>query len=505
MKKLLTAICLGGWLLSACTEDNSTLPHLNVSDIEIAEFQEGGYTIISYSGNKLELVADVTTEYDESELTFTWYIIDQAKEESMIWNSDGIYEQEKIGEGKVLSYEVNLPPGEYTVVCEVKASNGYTVTKGTTLVTSTNFATGHYILKETADGNTDVDVYNETDEKLIENVLTAALGQPMTGAPLKMSMSFSHCFINQATNEMAVSNLMSIVTKSGEFKSFNTTDLSVVLDRNNLLYYEMEADEYPYAIQSGMWTNYLFTNKGVRSQYSGTMETSSGKYGVTAGEGTSEFITYSSGAMGVFYWDENTHSIVGCDYNGGYSQLNDMTTPTSGLTDYKCIACGSNDLIMMLYFLLENISTGERVLYLLESSFMGTYVYDVRTLPADSHLAQSSLFSTSVNSSTYIYALHDNVVYGYDMEQGIEEALNFTGFPAGEIITYVSNQYLSPNDYLVIGTQKGDEYTLYYYNVLGGKPDGNPVRVINGKGKVKSMKYTDSSVSTMFSVPPYMD
>ena len=196
MKKLLTAICLGGWLLSACTEDNSTLPHLNVSDIEIAEFQEGGYTIISYSGNKLELVADVTTEYDESELTFTWYIIDQAKEESMIWNSDGIYEQEKIGEGKVLSYEVNLPPGEYTVVCEVKASNGYTVTKGTTLVTSTNFATGHYILKETADGNTDVDVYNETDEKLIENVLTAALGQPMTGAPLKMSMSFSHCFIN---------------------------------------------------------------------------------------------------------------------------------------------------------------------------------------------------------------------------------------------------------------------------------------------------------------------
>lgn len=505
MKKFLTAIWLGGCLMTACTEDNSTLPHLDISDIEIASFQEGGYTIVSYSGNTLDLVANVTSGYAESELTYTWYIIDNAKEESMMWSDGETYEQEKIGEGKSLSYDVNLPPGTYTIVCEVKAANGYTVTKETTLRTTTNFAYGHYILKETADGNTDVDVYNETDEKLIENVLTAALGQPMAGAPLKMSMSFGHCFVDQTTNEMSSSNLMTVVTESGEFKAFNTTDLSVVLDRDNLLYYDMDADEYPYAIQSGMWTNYLFTNKGVRSQYSSMMGTTSGKYGVTAGEGASGFITYSSGAMGVFYWDENTHSIVGCDYNGGYSQLNDVATPTSGLTDYQCIACGSNELVMMLYFLLENISTGERVLYLLESSFMGTYVYDVRELPADGHLSQSTLFSTSVNSSTYIYGLHDNVVYGYDMEQGAEEALNFAGLPAGETITYVSNQCLSPNDYLVVGTQKGNDYTLYYYNVLGGKPDGNPVRVVSGQGKVKSLKYTDSGVNTFMTVPPYMD
>ena len=506
MKKFLAAICLGGCLLSACTEDNSTLPHLDISDIEIAAFQEGGYSIISYSGNKLELVADVISGYDESELTYTWYIIDKAKEESMTWTGSGTYEQEKIGEGKTLSYEVNLPPGEYTIVCEVKASNGYTVTKETTLVTSTNFASGHYILKETADGNTEVDVYNETDEKLIENVLTAALGQSMTGAPLKMSMCFGHCFINQATNEMAASNLMTVVTKSGEFKSFNTTDLSVVLERENLLYNEMEADEYPYAIQSGMWTNYLFTNKGVRSQYSSMMGLASGKYGVAAGEGASEFIVYSSGSMGVLYWDENTHSIVTCDYNGGYSQLNDMATPTSGLTDYECIASGISNLMSMAYFLLENKSTGERVLYLVESSFMGTYVYEARTLPTDSHLAQSTLFSTSVSSSTYIYGLHDNVVYAYDMNTGNEEALNFAGLPADETIAYVSNQYLSrTKDHLVVGTQKGNDYTLYYYSVLGGKPDGNPVRVVNGQGKVKSMKYTDAGINTFMTVPPYMD
>lgn len=505
MKKLLTAILLGGCLWSACTEDNSTLPHLDISDIEIASFREGGYTIVSYSGNKLELVADVTSGYAESELTYTWYIIDNAKEANMMWSSGETYAQEKISEGKNLSFDVNLPPGTYTIVCEVKAANGYTVTEETTLYTTTDFATGHYILKETADGNTDVDVYNETDEKLIENVLTATLGQPMSGAPLMMSMSFDHCFINQSTNEMSSSNLMSVVTESGEYKSFNTTDMTVVLDRDNLLYYEMDADEYPYAIQSGAWTNYLFTNKGIRSQYNGaTGGMSSGKYGVTAGEGASLFMTYSSSSWNVYYWDENTHSIVCCDYNGGYAPLNDMNTPTSGLTDYECIACGSNELVGVVYFLLENVSTGERILYLLAADFGGTSV-ETRILPADSHLAQSSLFSTSVSSSTYIYGLHDNVVYGYDMEQGIEEALSFTGLPEGESITYVSNQCLSSNDYLVVGIQKGNDYTLYYYNVLGGKPDGNPVRTVNGKGKVKSMRYTKAGLDTYSTVPPYMD
>lgn len=504
MKKFLAAICLGGCLLSACTEDNSTLPYLNVSDIEIADFQEGGYSIISYGGNKLELVADVTSGYDESELTYTWYIIDKAKEEQADWSGGSVtYEQEKIGEGKTLSYEVNLPPGEYTIVFEAKASNGYAVTKSTVLVTSTEFASGYYILKETADGNTEIDIYNETDGKLMEDVLTAALGQPMTGAPLKMSMSFSHCFINQLTNETADGNLMTVVTKTGEFKSFNTTDFSVVLDKTNLLYDEMAADEYPYAIQSGMWTNYLFTNKGVRSQYSSMMGMTSGKYGVATGGGASEFITYSSMAMGVYYWNENAHSIVSCDYNGGYSQLDDMFYPASGLTDYQCIACGSNEWTMMPYFLLENTSTGERVLYFVDTMFNA--VSEARPLPADSHLAQSTVFSTSMFSSTYIYGLHGNVVYAYDMNTGNEEVLNFAGLPTDETITYVSNQCKSWTDYLVVGTQQGNEYTLYYYTVLGGKPDGNPVQVINGSGKVKSMKYTDVGINTFMMVPPYMD
>ena len=420
MKKFLMSIFISGCLLSACTEDNSTLPYIDVSDIEISPFQEGGYTIVSYSGNTLNLVANVTSGYDDSELIYTWYIIDDAKAESAIWDSTKSYEQEKIGEGKTLSYNVNLPPGEYTIVCEVKAVNNYTVMQTTKLVTTTNFASGHYILKETVDGNTDVDVYNEVDGNLIKNVLSATLGKPMNGAPLMMSMAFGHCYIDKMSNEMTSANLMSIVTQTGEYKSFSTTDLSVVLDKNNLLYYEMEDDEYPFAIQSGMWTNYLFTNKGVRSQYSSMMGMSSGKYGVTAGEGASRFITYSSSSMGVIYWDEITHSIATCDYNGGYSLMNNLDMPTNGLVDYECIACGTNNLTGKVFFLLENRATKVRKLYLISVTFMGPEMDEIRTLPADSHLAQSTVFSTSVNSSTYIYGIHDNTIYAYDLESGIE-------------------------------------------------------------------------------------
>ncbi|MBQ8501115.1 MAG: hypothetical protein IJ494_02245 [Bacteroides sp.] len=505
MKRFIYTMILGGMLLTACTEDDSSLAHIDISDIEIAEFNEDGYTVVSYAGNKLELVADVVSGYTDSQLVYTWYLIDLAREDRDRYDYSKVYDQEKIGEGKTLSYEVNLPPGEYSIVCEVKADNGYTVTRTTTLYTITNFTTGHYILKETADGNTDVDVYNEVEEKLIENVLTAVLGAPMSGKPLTMSMCFSHSYVDANSNEMSSTNIVSVATEDNDFKTFSTTDLSVIFDKTNLLYGEMEADERPYSIVSGMWTNYYFSSKGVRTQYSASMSAGSGKYGVAAGEGASPFITYHNSGMGVLLWDKTSHSIAYCDYNGGFSLVNDASMPTNGLTDYECIACGTNQFSGISPFLLQNKETGERKLYLMGASFMGPEIYEIRPLPVDSHLAQSTKFSTCVTSAAYIYLIHDNVIYAYNLETGEEETLTPKGLPADAQITYISNQYLNPNNFLVVGTQKNNEYTLYYYDIVGGKPDGDPQRVITGEGKVKSMRYTKAGLNTFVTVPPYMD
>lgn len=72
--------------------------------------------------------------------------------------ADG-YQKEKIGDGKTLRYEVNLPSGAYTLVFEATAVEyGYVRTASMQMSVSTNFSKGFYILKSTEDGKTDLDL-----------------------------------------------------------------------------------------------------------------------------------------------------------------------------------------------------------------------------------------------------------------------------------------------------------------------------------------------------------
>lgn len=504
MKKYIYSIFLGSLLLASCTEDNSTLAHIDVSDIELAPFSEDGYTIISYQGNVLNLSADVKSGYSDAQLSYAWYLIDDAKSSSASTGAEQ-YARELISEGKILSYEVNLPPATYTIVCEVVADNGYAVTQTAKLYTTTEFTTGFYILNETADGNTEVDLYNPNNGKLIDDVLTRVCGEPMTGKPRTISVSFDHAYIDTEDNVSTSSNMLSISTESNDFRVFTTTDMGTVFDRSSLLFDAMEADEHPYLIVNGYFALYYLSNKGIRTQYVAMWGGGSGKYGIPVGGAASPYAVYSMSTMGLLYWDEVSHSIMSSDFNGGYAAFYNPALPTSNLTDYDCIACGTSETNAYSYFLLENKATNERKLYLFPYGDIG----EIRTLPADSHLAQSTKFSTSVTSAAYIYGLHDGKIYTYSIEDALEGELSPKGIAADETITYVSDQTFDRYfTYLVIGTQKGNSYTLYFYDVLGGKPDGEPVFKVQGTGLLKSVRYTEPGFTPMYcftALPPYVD
>ena len=47
-------------------------------------------------------------------------------------------------------------------------------------------------------------------------------------------------------------------------------------------------------------------------------------------------------------------------------------------------------------------------------------------------------------------------------------------------------------NYLIIGTQQGTAYKVYFYNMIGGKPYGNPVYTIVGTGKLKQVQFVSS-------------
>lgn len=109
--------------------------------------------------------------------------------------------------------------------------------------------------------------------------------------------------------------------------------------------------------------------------------------------------------------------------------------------------------------------------------------------------------------------MHQNKVYSYSLgKDAKEKELTFKGLPENEEITFLSNRYFlgdkkSNFDYLIVGTQTGNTYKLYFYNIVGGEPDGVPKYTTSGKGILKSLGYIDPTVQDLDdgAVAPLLD
>ena len=487
-------------LLGSCDyTDDSELPNGTLPTIEISGFAEDGYSIVSYQKNHLKISPVIKTNYSDSQLSYNWYLIDDnASDLAYYARPQKDYSWELISSQKDLDYEVNLTPGTYHVCLDVKAENGYTASINTTLRTSTNFTNGYYILKQTVDGNTEFDVFRPDDNELISDLFAATTGSAMTGAPVALSMAFDHGYIDDVSNQQAGSSIVTFTTNDGSIRSLRTSDLKCVLDNSRLLYDgALGANEQPYRIINGMWSNIFLTSEGVRSQYSFAMQPGPGLYGIAGGGGASKFVVFDKwmyySDVNAICWNEKTHSIFFVDYNGGSNPIDDMPVQVNNLTGWDCIACGWSNSGGGAVFLLQNASGERQIIKLASMGYSGIMGSEAVLLKSDSHLAKGNVFTVSFNSSSFIYTIDNNHIYGYDINTGEEQVINAQGI-GSETITYISDKWIgsADTDYFVVGTQSGNEYTLRFYNQLGGKPDGAPVYTIKGTGRVVSMMYTST-------------
>lgn len=240
--------------LVSCYDDDSSLGTKNIGDITIGTLEDA--SIISYSGNKLIREPEIETTYPDDQLTYAWYIYKEDQDKGFRTN--------KIDSVKNLSYEVNLPAGSYTIIFEATATeNGYAATAEMKLAVSTTFSQGFYILKETADGNTELDVY--TQNGLVSDLLASTQGEALPGSPRNLSVGYSQAFIDTEENKMVNANTVCITTEQNQLICLRTVDMLKAFDNSNLLFEEMEADEEPYCMIRGLSRIFYFSNKGIRS------------------------------------------------------------------------------------------------------------------------------------------------------------------------------------------------------------------------------------------------
>ena len=500
MKKIGTIILLSLFVvlgMTACYEDESSLGTIEVGKIEIADLQD--MSVVSYSDNVLHIEPDVKAGYPEEEMRYAWYIHGgEFDDDSEI---EGGFRTNLISEEKVLDYEVNLPSGRYRLIFEAIAPNGYSQWKQMYLTASTPFSQGFYLLKETADGNTEVDLF--MTDGLNEDLITKALGAPMTGKPVGMSVIYRNGYINEETQDMDEANVLHVISET-DYRGFRTEDLVQLFDPTNLTYDgALPAGEHPQTFIQNMSGIVLMTEAGIYKTNDASAGATSSKFGVNLFPSGSKYVYALGGGMnGLPFWGEGTHRIY--DNLGTTKDPLAWELPAGANADnLSCIACGLNTHVGVEtgWFLLEDNTSGKRYLAFIGTVISGYYevaaVTEVRELPADSHLANGNLFAGCGLQAQVIYVVDDNTLYAYNLTNGTETQIPLPGLDNGTI-TYIGNNYMNDYygdettnfDYLLVGTNNGDDYSLYFYDgLVSGVPKGEYFQVVKGKGTVKGVRY----------------
>lgn len=522
MKKAIIAAYLTAiFTLCGCYDDGTTLGNNSVGDIIISELAD--QSVVSYSGDKLEVTPQIETGYPESDLQYAWYYYNNGSDDQ-----ENGYRENKIADTKNLDYEVRLPSGAYTFVFEVTSkSNQYTQTATMNVSVSTPFSKGFYILKETTDGQTELDFYNGTQSNDLMKQIT---GQSLSGKPENIAVIYNEEYIDTETNAPASGNILNVFTKDGTYKGFRTEDMKEVLNNTNLFYSgDMPATERPYNFVKSMFLAFYFSNTGVRytSLYGELgMNLGSGKFGYPIDNGSSMNVQVIDNGMNIAYWNNTSHNIQIVDYNCSvavpleyYDQMGYPVTDAYP-SDLECISSGNNTMggTTTTYFLCEQPSSGDRYLFLLTSSMQ---IDQIIKIDPSTHLAKSNVIAGNGLTASYIYCADNDKLYAYSWQTGTEEAVNLPGINNGEKITYVSNQYLNISFFgdqsmnfndLIIGTEQEGNYTLYFYqdkDMTGGMPTAAPSEKISGTGSVKAVRFlspiafTGSEIANSMTAYPF--
>lgn len=489
------------FLFSACFQDEGNYDYVGIEDITISNVEKA-YQVITFAGRHLEIEPAITSKYED--LEYEWYMYDKKKDED--YHTDE-YAAELIGTEKNLSYEVSEKEGAYVVMLKVTSkSNNYSVYAKTTMEAVTEYTRGFYVMKENADGDTDLDIYS--GDFFFSDLLKFKYGKAVSGSPLHLDVLYQQAFIDPETEQSDGANTLCITTKSGEVVSFRTSDLVRVMDRSTM-FYEPMAEDIPYRMVRGLYSNYYVSNTGIYSIYGADTMPSSGQFGdATTESGGSVHALVGAEGYYLISWSEIDHMFDVVDINGYGGYMSDEGVSPVRDLDYECITAGTNSINgnEIHYFLMQSKSNpDEKSLFYLKEKAYSWIISKVVKLDPSSKFANGTCYAVNGQTATLAYSINGNKLYAYDLANGTERELTLEGLGAGQI-TYISNLFWDhPDDqdyyfdYFMVGTQDGNTYHLYMYNMVGGQPNGKPVITYTGTGKLAGVQY----VSPKWTQEPY--
>ncbi|MBL1410037.1 PKD-like family lipoprotein [Sphingobacterium faecale] len=484
------------FLIVSCYKDQGNYEYLPIEEIAINGINE------NYSGYSLEetisIVPNIDTKIDEKNLEYLWMVYPK--------QNSTVAEIDTIGDKKDLNYSLNIPQGDYILTFQVKnKTNNYIVSKSTNLQSTTRFARGFYVLKETNIGETDLDLHIN-DMNKAEDLIIRTEGHSMPGKPTNLGINFGYSFIDNKVQKMVGGKVIVPMTTL-EARTLRINDMQQIYGYQDMFFEDKNTNEVPYFFNRIGYTTYMVTSQGIYSTVSmpefGLY--TSGKFGIaTQPAGISPYIVKCQQASSLFYFDSSGKRFLATDRNGAIHEFSDdgkIATPNQ--IPHSCLFMGSfhhssiGSRITAIF--QSNTDINQRLLYSInyKNSNFSNPIEKVITLREDLASSKASRYATNGKDVRILYSVSSkNEIYAYNIDTEQEIKLTPDSFPLDEEVTYIAHKYWNgANDatnrfnYLVLATFKDGRYRLFLYNMLGGQPTGAPAMVLEGKGKVKDVQY----------------
>lgn len=509
MIRKILSILLTAAVATACFEDKGNYNYHEIDRVTISGIDEL-YPKTAYV-DVLTIEPEIRSVINASTYSFLWTI---HKELTTSWGDYSSIKTDTIGTERILNYPVNRKSGRYTVILRVTNNeSGLETYHTTTLEVTTQFSRGFYLLKD-KQGATDLDIHLPGGE-VIGDVLELSLGSPILEKPISLGLNPVYSYVNEKA-AYEVASVLTLCTEQ-DVRILKIEDMSVIYDHVSMFFGEVPSDRPAYASFNTFGMLYMSSEGCFFSMQAPEWGMyGAGKFGYPAivddngpDMGCSPNGNALNAASSFFFFDEKNGRFLQCDFNGGmhiYSDLNASNQPMpynpNGIT-YKLKYLGLERITTAHYgyaVFEDPTLPGKHYLYniYLSGWDYSNPILSVTTVPSGSLLNQATIMATNELTVRVIYFVTGNKLYMYDCSTNSEELLNLSGTAADEEITFVKNLYWTYSkeqaeyrmDHLVVATYKAGHYKVYLYNMTGGKPNGAPVKLLEGDGgRIRQVQY----------------
>ena len=512
------AAALLGVAFAACYDKDNTIHRL--PDMVLSNFGTGEV----HTGEMIDINPVCTMNGEEVECSYVWYRYHGSV-------------PEVISEERHLQYRVDTTSSITLGVEATHLETGMMVAQTFVYTIVPRINRGWIILKETSDGNTDMDGYLlQSDEtvEFAENILSTALGAPMAGRPVSVWSTPAYTWYNRETGATESDQNCLVPVSEKEILMYRITDERVLSRTGDLFYEAPDSATRVFEAASILGGNATLIANGkahlMQSDGTAFLPALNGDYRLAPWLVANENVTTS------VVFDESTHSFALVAPSSRWALTMELEYLPDTYRDADDLRISSNnmdaDLLFLghtvrsvdpessysssMYALMREAGNSESVMLYglngrevsLTSGRMG-FIRFAREIPVSRCPAFAEAdFYTMHEENNVIYFVSGNQLSYYDIDTDTfhEDVYSFSGEVS--YCKFLQQGYdrdpwgMVPYDYsftyLVVATQSGGRYTIHVFDVEGNNVVLRPDDTMEGEGTVRSLFWYSPNLAQDF-------